>query len=88
MLRLEERLVGRQGRRVVSDRCGFPGKLHSEYRRNRLRDLVLHSEHVRQLPVISFRPEMTAVAGRDQLRGDPNPFARLPHTAFENVGHA
>jgi hypothetical protein len=40
-------------------------------------NLVLHREDVGQLAIVALRPEVAAVGGGDQLRGDPDPIAAL-----------
>ena len=51
---------------------------------DRQRYLVLNRKHVRHLAVVAFRPEVVAVAGIDQLRGDPQPITHLLYAALEN----
>ena len=52
-----------------------------------LRDFFLNGEHVRRLPIVAFRPEMTAVFGADELRRDPQPIASLANRAFQHGIH-
>ena len=56
--------------------------------RDRLRDLALDGEHIRQVAIVSLRPEVRVGPSIDQLRVHPHFAARPLHTAFEDVGHA
>ena len=53
---------------------------------NRLGDLFLHREHALQLAVVAFGPEMRAVAGLDELRGDAHLVPVLAHRALDEMG--
>ncbi len=46
-------------------------------------DLVLHGEHVGDIAVEAFRPEMAAGGGVVELRGDPQLVAASPHAALD-----
>ena len=51
-------------------------------------DLVLHGEHVDQLAIVMFRPDMAAGRGIVELRGDAHAIATLAYAAFDDVAHA
>ena len=51
-------------------------------------DLVLQVEDVCQLAVVALRPNVVAVAGIDELRGDPHTVAAFAHTAFQDIANA
>src|SRR5262245_49874767 len=55
---------------------------------NGLRDLVLQSEDITEVPVITLRPQVMADPSVDQLRGDSDAVARLAYTAFHDMRHA
>src|SRR5262245_12002797 len=59
-------------------RCQFD----LERSNNGLRDLVLQSEDITEVPVITLRPQVMADPSVDQLRGDSDAVARLAYTAF------
>jgi hypothetical protein len=46
---------------------------------NLLRDLALHGEHARQLPLVLLAPERLTGAGVDQLRAHPDAAPLNPH---------
>src|ERR1700732_581817 len=48
-------------------------------------DLVLQVENVFERTVEPIGPEMCAIEGFDQLRGDPHTIAGFAHRALENV---
>ena len=52
---------------------------------SRARDVLLDSENIGQLAVVIFRPDMGAVAGIDELRCDPYPFACCAHRALDQM---
>ena len=70
------RLVGRR-----------PGQCDLECHGNGRRDVVLNREHVCELTVVAFRPQMGAILGGDQLCGDPDSASRSPDAPLEDVGH-
>ena len=53
-----------------------------------VRDLVLNREDVVERPVVALRPEVSARLCFDQLSGDPDAVAALPHAAFKDVAHS
>ena len=53
---------------------------------DRAGNLVLHRENVIERPVIGLRPQVRAVGGADQLRGNAQLVAGLAHTAFQHMG--
>ena len=75
-VRARIRLVGRR-----------PGQCDLECHGNGGRDVVLNREHVCELTVVAFRPQMGAILGGDQLCGDPHAAPRSPDAPFEDVGH-
>ncbi len=60
----------------------------AQFDHDRLRDVVLHGEDVRQLAVVGLRPEMRVRRHLDQLRGDPHAIAGLADAALEQVRDA
>src|ERR1019366_10487964 len=88
MPRLQQSLISGQARLVLLKRRGRSGKLHPQRGRNGLRDLVLHSEYIRQLAVIALRPEMRAVLGVDELRRHSDAASGTAYAAFEDGAHA
>ena len=50
-----------------------------------LGDLILDGEDVVERPVVALRPEVSAALRLDELPGDPNPVAALPHATLEDV---
>ena len=52
-----------------------------------LRNLLLNGEHVRHIANIAFGPQVTAVFGADELRGDPHAIAGFANGAFEHRLH-
>ena len=72
-----------------------PGLLHlgrydagSKFAGDRLRDLVLHREHIGEFAIIAVGPQVSAARRIDQLRGDPRPVAGTPDATFEDVTDA
>ena len=51
-------------------------------------DVVLHLKNVLHVAIVGLRPEMHAVVGADQLRGDAHRVARTAHAALEHVRDA
>src|SRR5215470_893008 len=84
---LEHGLIRRQWGRVPGLR--WPeGQRDLQRPGNRLRDVVLNGKDVRQLALVPFGPQVTAVSGSNQLRRHTNAVARLAHAAFEYVRDA
>ena len=52
------------------------------------RDFVLYGEDVFQRTGVVLRPDVEAVVGANQLRGDAHAVVGLLHTAFEHIRHA
>src|SRR5262245_602041 len=50
-----------------------------------LRDLALHHEHVFEVEIVFFRPDVRISAGVDQLRVYVKPRPGLAHAAFQHV---
>ena len=50
--------------------------------------LVLNIEEIVKLAVVLLRPNVIALGGVDQLRGDPHTLADPPDAAFQAVGDA
>ena len=74
-MRFNTLLVGSVGFNVSDTDLGHPGPLiviqhHVQRGRNFFRDIRLYRESIFGAPVIGFRPEMKAVFGAYQLRGD------------------
>jgi hypothetical protein len=53
-----------------------------------VRDLVLHGEHVVEIPVVALGPEVIGRLGLHELTGDANTVAGLSHAALEHVANA
>ena len=78
---------------VVGFRIHGPGTRHgrrAEQRQLQRLDhfacnVVLHDEDVVERAVIGLRPEVRTVGGPDELRGDPQLLAGLPHAALQDV---
>src|SRR5580700_334525 len=51
-------------------------------------DLVLHSEHVSEPPVIPFGPYMTTRFGINKSRTDTQALAATAHAAFQHVARS
>ena len=51
---------------------------------NRSRDLVLNREHVFDDAVVALGPHLIAILRVDERRGDADPLAGAPHTAFDD----
>ena len=49
---------------------------------------VLNGENIGEFSIEPVGPDMPAIAGIDQLGGDPDPVAGLAHAAFEHVADA
>ena len=56
--------------------------------RNCLGDLVLNSENIDQIAVVSFSPQMVAGNDLDELGRDANAVPRTTHTAFQHIANA
>ena len=63
-------------------------KRHLERVDDPVRDFVLDREDVGQVAVVALGPEMPAVAGIDELRGDAHAVAGAADRAFEHRAHA
>jgi hypothetical protein len=50
-----------------------------------LGNLVLDGEDIVERPVVALRPEVSAALRLDELPGDPDPVAALPHATLEDV---
>ena len=55
---------------------------------NCCRNLVLHSEHLLDIAVVPFSPDMIACFRVDKLCGDANAATAATHAAFQHVAHA
>ena len=66
-------------------RHGRAGQPHPQRGSDRVGDVVLHVEDVFEFAIEALRPEMAAIAGSDELSGDPEPAARPADTAFEDM---
>ena len=62
-------------------------QLRLERRHHRVGDLILDREDVLVVAVVGLRPEVIAVVGSDQLRGDADALARAAHAPLEQVRH-
>src|SRR6516225_4021876 len=51
-------------------------------------DVVLHSEDVGQVPVVTLGPEMGTGGYVDELAADAHPLARSAHAAFEDIANS
>src|SRR5882757_10129172 len=56
--------------------------------RQRLGELVLHSENIGEFAVVALGPDMVAGSRLYQLRSDADPIAGLAHATFEHIVHA
>ena len=63
-------------------------KLRLDRRDDGLGDLVLHREHIGELAVVAFGPDVAAGCDVVELRGDPHPVAFLADAAFDHVADA
>ena len=52
------------------------------------RDRALNAEHVLQIAIVIFGPELRARMGINQVRADADPVSGAPDTAFEHMPHA
>src|SRR5262245_31990640 len=81
MTRFEQCLIRRESR-------SMPGRLGTERAlesaRNRMGDLILNGEDVGELAIVPFGPEVIAVFGVDQLRGDSDAASRATHAPFQD----
>ena len=63
-------------------------ELRLDRRDDGLGDLVLHGEHVGEVAVVAFRPDVAAAGNVDELRGDAHTVAALAHAALDDVADA
>jgi hypothetical protein len=67
--------------------CTYAGRRPGLYRlNNACGNLILNRKDVRGIPVVALRPKLVVALDIRQLRGDPQPAARRPNTAFKDVG--
>src|SRR4030095_3217515 len=62
-------------------------QLHRKRRDDLPRDLILNREHVGQVAVVLFSPQMATGRTVDKLRDDPDSIARLADTAFQYIAN-
>src|ERR1700730_1834784 len=55
---------------------------------NRLSNLTLNGEHIREIAIVSLRPKMRIRARVNELGVDPDTVGRALDTTFQNVGNA
>src|SRR3981189_2041018 len=60
-------------------------QVNSQRRYNGPCDLILNLEDVIQLAIVGLRPDVVAVVGANQLRGDAKGAAGFAYTPFEDV---
>jgi hypothetical protein len=65
------------------DRDAQSGHVSRDSRSDLAGDVVLDGEDVIELTVVARRPHVLFRAGVDELGGDANPGARLPHAALQ-----
>ena len=63
----------------------FRKKFHSQRVDNRVRNLILQSEDVVQIAVVTFGPDVAVIGTIDQLRRDPDAPACFANASFEHV---
>jgi hypothetical protein len=51
-------------------------------------DLLLHREHIGQIPVVCRRPDVGVGMGIDETHGDPDPVGGVPDRPLQNVADA
>jgi hypothetical protein len=66
----------------------FGSQLHLNLLRYGLCHVALQSEHVPELAIVGFRPEVLVGRGSDQLGVDSNPAALSYYRSFHNGIHA
>jgi hypothetical protein len=88
MVSFQVRFVGGKIGCVAAWRGGLGSEGHLKRAGDGRRDLILHRKNVGQLAVVALRPEMAAVGGRDQLRGDADAAPGPPHAAFQDRRHS
>src|SRR5438045_9719202 len=80
IVRLEtSRLLNGTRAAQVTELKRFGDRLH-----DRVRDFILHSEHIFDLPLVGFRPESGIVLDAHKPRCHTQSRARASHTCFEN----
>jgi hypothetical protein len=57
-------------------------------KRNFLSNLVLHTENINRVAVVSFCPKMVTGHGIDKLGGDTNTVAATTHATLKHIAHA
>ncbi len=62
----------------------LPAQADAQRSNELLRDLGLDREDVAEIPVIALRPQVIAVRGTHELRGDPHALTRLADAALEH----
>ena len=65
---------------IIDSRFNGPG--------DRKRNLVLDGEDIRQVTVVTLRPDVDAGLCIDKLRVDTDPLTAATHTAFQDIAHA
>ena len=55
---------------------------------DRKRNLVLHSEDISQITIVTLRPDVDAGFCIDKLRVDADPLTAATHAAFQDIAHA
>ena len=80
--------VGLKAGRVAWNRCRWRRQRHLQCAGDCRGDLVLDREHIGELPIVPFRPEVAAIDCGDELGHDPNAIASLSDAAFEHGRHA
>ena len=76
-------------RRLVLRAKAFGGiEMRLDRGDDRLGDLVLHGEDVRDAAVVALGPQMAAGGDVVELRGDAHLVAAAAHAAFDDVAHA
>src|SRR5207245_8164365 len=71
------------------DRALFPRrKLGLELVSNRLCDLALNGEDIREIAIVSLRPKMGVISCIDQLRINAHAIGCALHAALEHMRHS
>jgi hypothetical protein len=66
----------------------FRRQLELERRNDLLGEFVLNGEDVSEVAIEAIGPDMRTALSVDELAGNADPVARLPHAAFQYIAHA
>ena len=89
-LRLQIKVVGREvfGRAFLDERFLLRGNRRLQLRHDGLRDFALNCEDIRQVAVVSLRPNLPIRSRIDQVRDDPQAMFGALHRSLEQIGDA